>query len=357
VTLVGGPAGQLPATPQAARRTGPVRRAAEAIRGHEETGWRIAVLVPLAALVFAITVLAIKAYPAIKYNGFGFLTRRTWNAGGSSAYAQPVYTNGVEHPASVSYGAWALIVGTVQTSFIAVLLALPISIGAAFALTERLPRWIARPLGFAVELLAGIPSVIFGLWGILTLGPFLAKHVYPIVADHMPDVPVLRYFRQPVGSGEGLLTAGIVLALMIVPIITATTRDLFLQVPPLPKEGATALGMTDSEVARRVTLPWVRSGIIGATVLGLGRALGETIAVAMISGSIITIASNVYSPMTTIAATIVSQLDGAETDGTGFAVATLAEVALVLAVISVVVNITARIIITHTSRLGAPLGA
>jgi len=137
-----------------------------------------------------------------------------------------------------SFGAWPLILGTIQTSAVAVVIALPISIGAAFALTERLPRWVSQPLGFAVELLAGFPSVIIGLWGILTFGPFLARHVYPHIADHMPDVPVLRYFRNPVGHGEGLLTAGIVLALMIVPIITATTRDLFGQIPPCPRRAA-----------------------------------------------------------------------------------------------------------------------
>ncbi len=211
-------------------------------------------------------------------------------------------------------------------------------------------------MGFTIEILAGIPSVVLGLWGILTFGPWLAKHVYPIIANNAPDVPVLQYFRNPVGSGEGLLTAGIVLALMIVPIITSTTRDLFQQVPPLPKEGASALGMTDWEVASKVTLPWVRSGIIGATVLGLGRALGETIAVAMIGGAALRIPVNIYGPFTTVAATILTQLDGALTDGTGFAVATLAELALVLAVISVAVNLIARLIITRTGRVGAPVG-
>jgi phosphate transport system permease protein len=239
-----------------------------------------------------------------------------------------------------------------------VVIALPLSIGAAFALTERLPQFLRRPLGVAIELLAGIPSVLIGLWGVLTFGPYLAQHVYPFVADHMPDVPFFSYFRNPVGHGEGLLTSGLVLALMIVPIITATTRDLFLQVPPLPKEGAEALGMTDWEVARKVTLPWVRSGIIGATVLGLGRALGETIAVAMISGSVQgVISANIFGTMTTIAATIVTQLDSALTDGTGFAVATLAEAGLVLALISIAANAIARLIINRTGSIAAPVGA
>jgi len=141
---------------------------------------------------------------------------------------------------------------------------------------------------------------------------------------------------------------------MIVPIITSTTRDLFTQVPPLPKEGASALGMTDWEVANKVTLPWVRSGIIGATVLGLGRALGETIAIAMIGGAALHIPTTIYLPFTTIAATILTQLDGQLANPQG--VSTLAELALVLAVISVAVNLIARVIVNRTGRVGAPLG-
>ncbi len=354
--------GELPATMPAqegAPRGKLPGRIANALRRAEPGAWRwsarVAVLLPFAALVFAVTVLAVKAIPAIRVNGWHFLTGSEWNAG--SGYGATVTTDGVKHPSGVDYGAWPLIVGTVQTSVIALILAVPISIGAAFALTERLPRFVSRPLGFAVEVLAGIPSVVIGLWGILTLGPWLANNIYPPIANNMPDVPILRYFRQPTGHGEGLLTAGIVLSLMVIPIITATTVDLFHQVPPLPKEGAESLGMTDWEVARRVTLPWVRSGIIGASVLGLGRALGETIAVAMITGSVLGhIAPNIYSPMTTIAATILTQLDGAETDGTGFAVATLAELALVLAVISVAVNLISRMITKRAARLGGPVG-
>jgi phosphate transport system permease protein len=359
VATVGGVAGRVPATPQAESMGKPPlpRRAADFFRRNEEHAWRgvarVAVLLPLAALVFAVSVLAVKAWPAIRVNGWYFLYGRNWTYG--QGYGAVVHTDGVAHPMGSQFGAWAILWGTLVSSLIAIVIALPLSIGAAFALTERMPGWISRPLGFAIEILAGIPSVVIGLWGILTFAPWLAKNVYPIIADHAPNVPVLRYFRNPV-SAEGLLSAGIVLALMIVPIITSTTRDLFMQVPPLPKEGASALGMTDWEVASRVTVPWVRSGIIGATVLGIGRALGETIAVVMIGGSVLRIPINIYQPFTTVAATILSQLDGAFTDGTGFAVATLAELALVLAVISVVVNLIARLIITRTGRIGAPVG-
>lgn len=318
-------------------------------------GGRIAAFVPLISLVLVVLVLAIKAWPAVKVNGPGFLTRSSWNTG--STYGATVYTHGVAHPLGASYGAWPVIIGTLQSSAIAVVIAVPVSIGAAFALTERLPRYISETLRYAIEILAGVPSVLIGLWGILTLGPLLANHVYPIVANHMPDVPVLRYFRGPTGHGEGLLTSGIVLSLMIVPIVTATTRNLFASVPPLPKEGGEALGMTDWEVGRRITIPWVRSGIIGATVLGLGRALGETIAVAMISGSLLnTISPNIYGTMGTMAATLVTQLDSAFADGTGFEVRTLAELAVVLVIVLLIVNAIARIIVRQTGRNAAPLG-
>ena len=149
------------------------------------------------------------------------------------------------------HGAGPLLVGTIASSLIAVVIALPISIGAAFALTERMPRWLSQPLGFFIELLAGIPSVLFGLWGILVFGPILAHDIYPAIADNTPNVPVFDSSGVRPVNGEGLLTGGIVLALMIMPIVASTTRDLFTQVPPLPKEGGEALGMTDLEVAER----------------------------------------------------------------------------------------------------------
>ncbi len=350
MATVGGVAGGVPATPQAEPVGKPPlpRRVANFARRHEETGWRsvawVAVLLPLAALVFAITVLAVKAWPVIGHNGWYFLYGRTWTYGNQGYGGGP----------GAQFGAWAIIWGTIASSVIAIVIALPLSIGAAFALTERMPTWISRPLGFTIEILAGIPSVVIGLWGILTFAPWLANNVYPHIASVMPDVPVLRYFRSPTGSGEGLLSAGIVLALMIVPIITSTTRDLFAGVPPLPKEGASALGMTDWEVANKVTLPWVRSGVIGATVLGLGRALGETIAIAMIGGAALHIPSTIYLPFTTIAATILTQLDGQLANPQG--VSALAELALVLAVISVAVNLVARLIVSRTGRVAAPVG-
>ena len=173
----------------------------------------------------------------------------------------------------------------------------------------------------------------------------------------MPDVIILRWFRGSTGAGEGLLTSGIILAAMIIPIIASTSRDLFAQVPKLTEEGAEALGMTRMEVTTKVTLPWVSAGIIGATVLGLARALGETMAVAMVSGSVLgTLPTNIYSTFNTIAATIVTTLDSALIDGTGLAVRTLAEAALVLMLVTLLANVGARLLVRKVSTTALPVG-
>ena len=311
--------------------------------------------IPLLALVAILSVLSFNSLPAIRYNGLHLLTSTHWNPG--NFYANPVTTNGVTHPLLANYGAWPLIVGTLASSFIAILIALPISVGAALIVARRLGPRLRSLLGFFFELLAGIPSVIFGLWGALTLGPLLARDIYPFISKHLPNIILVRYFKGSTGSGEGLLTSGIVLAIMIVPIIASTTRDLILQVPAQTEDGAQALGLTDWEVARKVTFRWVSAGIIGATVLGLARALGETMAVAMISGSVLgSLPTNIYSTFTTIAATIVSQLDSALTDATGLAVATLAEVALLIMVVTLLTNIGARILIKKVSNTSLPVG-
>ena len=331
----------------------------ERLRRSETALWKrstlLAAILPFIGLAFALIVVAYKGWPAVLVNGTHFFTGSQWQPG--STYGDSHVVHGVSVPLGASYGAWPLILGTIQSSAIALIIAVPVSIAAATALTERMPKWLSKPAGFSIELLAGIPSVIFGIWGYFTLGPILANHVYPHIANAMPDVWGFRFFKGPTGHGQGLLTSGIVLAIMIIPIVTATTVELLRKVPRLNQEGGYALGMTDAEVNRRISLPWIRSGIIGASVLGLGRALGETIAIAIISGSVLGhTAPNIYSPMTTIAATIVSQLDSSFTDATGFATATLAEAALVLAVISIVVNLLARWIVKRSDRLTLPNG-
>jgi phosphate transport system permease protein len=312
-------------------------------------------VLPALALVFILLTLLVKAYPAIKANGSHFFTGSAFNEG--STYGKTVTSGGVAHPAGASYGALPEIVGTLETSAIALIIAVPVSIGAALVVVERLPRKIAAVVGMFLELLAGIPSVIIGLWGGFTFGPFVARYIAPLIANHVPDVPVLSFFRGPVGAGQGLLTSGLILSIMIIPIIAATARDLIRQVPLLPREGAVALGMSDWECARRVTLPWVGSGIVGASVLGLGRALGETIAVAMVCGvNLGSVATNLYGAMTTIAATIVTQLDGSFQDATGFALRSFAELGLVLMVITLIVNVIARLLVRRVSGTALPVG-
>ena len=338
------------------------RRAGAAFRRSVQRGdilrWagRIGALLPMIALILILAVLLIKAIPAIRYNGLDFFTKSVWNEG-TGYNSVPVTTGGVEHMSGAQFGALPEIVGTLLTSAIALIIGVPIAIGAALAIVERLPRRIASGVGMFLELLAGIPSVVIGLWGAVTFGPFIAHDIAPIIANNMPDVPVLSYFRGNTGNGVGMLVSGLVLAIMIIPIVASTTRDLIRQVPILPREGAVALGMSDAQCARRVTLPWVGSGIIGAVVLGLGRALGETMAVAMTCGVALgTIPGNIYETMTTIAATIVTYLDTAFLDGTGFAVKTLAELALVLMIITLLVNVAARMLVRRVSGTALPVG-
>ncbi len=318
----------------------------------------VGALLPVLALAFILVTLVLEAFPALSFNGWHFFSASAWKPGNLYSYGTGGPSQGgVAHPPGASYGAWPLIFGTLVSSAIALVIAVPVSIGAALVVVERLPKRLASAVGMFLELLAGIPSVIIGLWGVLTFGPVLAKHVYPWIASIMPNVPPFSYFTGNTGTGEGMLTSSLILAVMVIPIVAATTRDLIRQVPLLPREGAVALGMSDMEAARKVTLPWVSGGIIGAVVLGLGRALGETMAVAMISGAALgTIPSNIYDTFTTIAATIVNTLDSALTDSTGFAVKTLAELSLVLMVITLLTNIVARYMVRRVTGTALPVG-
>jgi phosphate transport system permease protein len=310
-------------------------------------------VVPVLMLGFVLVTLVLQAIPAIQFSGWHFFSGRTWNFG--SQYAQPVKSNGLSHLAGEQFGALPEILGTLATSVIALIIAVPVSIGAALVIVERLPRRVASVVGIFIELLAGIPSVIIGLWGALTFGPFIAHHISPWIASHAPNVPVLGFFRGDPGNGQGLLTSGLILAVMVIPIIAATSRDLIRGVPILPREGAIALGMSDSETARRVTLPWIGSGLIGAAVLGLGRALGETIAVAMVCGVALgSLPTNLYGAMVTIAANIVQNLDTAITDRMD--VSAFAELALILMVITLSTNVLARFLVRRVSGTALPVG-
>jgi phosphate transport system permease protein len=319
-------------------------------------GSTITAFLPFVVLLAMLVVLFLEAWPAVKFNGFGIFTGSAWSVGNS--YGAILHTGGVTHLPGAKYGAWPLIVGTLATSAIALIVGFPVAVGAAVLIVEKLPDRIASVIGLFLEILAGVPSAVIGIWGLLTFGPWLGTHVYPWLS-HMPNVPPLSFFRGQFNKGgQGLLTAGLVLAAMIVPIIAATTRDLLRQVPETTKEGAEALGMTSAEVFKTVQARWVRIGVIGAAVLGLGRALGETIAVALVAGGIQYVPGNIYQGVSTIAAAIVLQLDSAFTDPTGLAVKTLAELALILMVITLGVNIIARVIVRKAGK-GAvlPVGA
>lgn len=301
-------------------------------------------LIPL-ALLAVLVFLGRYSWPAITFNGWHFLYGHTWNLG--NLYADPIVQRGQLAPIGANYGILVFIVGTLLTSAIALLIAVPVSLGVAIFLAEGLGNRLKTVLSFVVELLAAVPSVVYGLWGYAVLTPLVAHTLGPALRQTLGFIP---FFSGPIGSGYGLLSASIVLALMVVPIIAATVRDALSQVPYEMKEAAYALGATHFEVVRRAMLPMVRGNIIGAGILGLGRALGETMAVLMVSGGALNyFPGNIYSPITTMASFIVSQLDSAMQDPTGMAVRSLAEIALILFIIAVITNIIARLL-TGTPR-------
>jgi phosphate transport system permease protein len=308
-------------------------------------------VVPLLMLLFVLIVLVVKAIPALRFSGSSFFTTSLWNYG--SPYGAPVTSDGVLHNAGESFGALPQIVGTLATSAIALIIAVPVSIGAALVIVERLPKRLANIVGLFLELLAGVPSVIVGLWGALTFGPFIAHDIAPLISNNAPSW--LPFFGGDTGNGQGLLTSGLVLAVMVIPIVAATARDLIRGVPILPREGAVALGMSDFECARRVTLPWVGAGLIGAVVLGLGRALGETIAVAMVCGVALgKLPTNLYAAMITVAANLVQNIDTAITDKMD--TSAFALLGLVLLVITLIANIGARMLVRRVSGTALPVG-
>jgi phosphate transport system permease protein len=311
-------------------------------------------LVPGLVLLALLVELILKAIPAIGFSGLHFLTGSVWSFG--AEYGTPVKSQGLIHMPDEEFGALPQILGTLATSAIALIIAIPVSVGAALLIVEALPRQLAAIVGGFLELLAGVPSVLVGLWGALTLGPIVAKHVSPLIARSVGTVPGLRgVFGGSTGYGQGLFTSGLVLAVMVIPIIASTARDLIRGVPILPREGAIALGMSDFECARKVTLPWVRAGILGAIVLGLGRALGETIAVAMVCGvALASLPTNLYGAMITIAANIVQNLETAITDPMDLSA--FAYLALVLMVITLLTNVIAAMLVGRVSGTALPVG-
>jgi phosphate transport system permease protein len=217
------------------------------------------------------------------------------------------------NPVENKYGALAPIYGTIVTAVIAMLIAVPVSFGIAFFLTEVAPRWLRGPVGTAIELLAGIPSIIYGMWGFFVLGPFLANTFQPFMISVFDGVPVLGTIFAGPPSYLSLFNASLILAIMVLPFITAISVDVFKTVPPVLKEAAYGVGCTNWEVVRNVVIPYTRVGVIGGIMLALGRALGETMAVTFIIGNSFKIQSSIFAPGTTISAAIASEF--AESDG------------------------------------------
>ena len=232
-------------------------------------GWaaRGAALLTLGLLLGILLSLFIGARPALEKYGLGFLASKVWD------------------PANEEFGGLVMIYGTLATSLIALLIAVPVSFGIALFLTELSPAWLKRPLGTAIELLAAVPSIVYGMWGLLVFGPLLATFVQQPLQALFGGVPVLAALFAGPPVGIGILAAGIILAIMIIPFIAAVMRDVFDVTPPLLKESAYALGATTWEVVFKVVLPYTKSGVVGGIMLGLGRALGETMAVTFVIGN------------------------------------------------------------------------
>ncbi len=273
--------------------------------------------------------LVIGAWPALSTFGIGFVFTESWN------------------PVTEKFGALAPIYGTIMTSLIAMLIGVPVSLGIAIFLTELCPMWLRQPIATAIELLAGIPSIIYGIWGLFVFAPFLQTTVQPFLIATFKNVPLLHSLFAGPPYGIGILTAGLILAIMVLPFITAITRDVFMQVPPVLKEAAYGLGCTTWEVSRNVVLPYARVGVIGGVMLGLGRALGETMAVTFVIGNAHRIAASVLQPGTTISASIANEFT--EADGELYT-SSLIALGLILFVITFFVLAAARYMLLRMDR-------
>jgi phosphate transport system permease protein len=245
------------------------------------------------------------------------------------------------------FGALVPIYGTLATAIIALVIAVPISIGIALFLTDIAPRWARGPIGIAIELLAAIPSIIYGMWGLFVFAPFMAAYVEPWLTDHLGDWPLIGALFQGPPIGIGLLSAGIVLGIMIIPFIAAVARDVFNAVPSPLKEAAVALGATRWEILSRVTLPYTRSAIVGAIFLGLGRALGETMAVTFVLGNAHDLSASLLMPSNSIAAAIANEFTEADTE---LYRSSLIALAFLLFVVTFIVLTFAKILLLRIER-------
>ena len=292
---------------------------------------RLAVFAVLALLSGVILALVIGSVPAFKAFGFGFVTTEIWN------------------PVTEKFGALAPIYGTLVTSFIALVIAVPVGLMIALFLTELCPLWLRRPIAIAIELLAGIPSIIYGIWGLFVFAPFVQTHIQPFLIDTFDGVPGLQDLFAGPPYGIGLLTAGFILAIMVLPFVTAISRDVFEAVPAVLKEATYGLGCTTWEVFKHVVLPYTRVGVIGGVMLGLGRALGETMAVTFVIGNAHSISASILAPGTTISASIANEFTEAVGD---LYTSSLIALGLILFVITFIVLAAARYLLLRLQKQG-----
>ena len=250
------------------------------------------------------------------------------------------------NPVENQYGALAPIYGTVVTAVIAMLIAVPLSFGIALFLTEVAPRWLRGPIGTAIELLAAIPSIIYGMWGLFVLVPVMTEYVTPWLNDHLGTIPFIGVLFRGPPLGIGMLTAGLVLSIMVIPFVSSVMREVFLTVPTRLKESAYALGSTRWEVSWDIVLPYTRSAVVGGIFLGLGRALGETMAVAFVIGNAVRLSPSLLEPGTTIAALIASDFG----EATGTYRSALLLLGFVLFIVTFIVLAIARLMLMQLSR-------
>ncbi len=288
-------------------------------------------LAVLAGPALMLLALVIASLPSLRATGLSFLTSSRWD------------------PVHERFGAWPFVYGTVVSSLLALCLAVPVSIGLAVFLSDLAPHRVRRPLGFVVELLAAIPSVVYGFWGIFVLVPLLRETVEPFLGAHLGFLPLFR--GEPLGFG--MLAAGVVLAIMIVPTITSVSRDVLRAVPDLHREAAIGLGATPWDVVRLAVLPSARSGVAGAVILGYNRALGETMAVTMVIGNRPRVSASLLDPAYSMASVLANEFAAADTDSY---LSALSEIALLLLGVALVMNLLARWMVSATGQRGAGAG-
>lgn len=290
------------------------------------TGFAILALLLLAGIIVALT---IASWPSIRAFGLDFLTSSEWN------------------PPAERFGALIPIYGTVVSSLIALIIAVPVSFGIALFLTELSPTWLRRPLGTAIELLAAVPSIVFGMWGLLVFAPIFAKYVQPALAATLGKLPLIGALFNGPPLGIGLLSAGFILAIMIIPYIASVMRDVFEVTPVMLKESAYGLGCTTWEVMYRVVLPYTKTGVVGGVMLGLGRALGETMAVTFVIGNSNFLSSaSLFMPGNSITSALANEFAEA---GPGLHTSALMELGLVLFVITLIVLACSKLLLARLS--------